>query len=328
MNKHSIIVLIFLMFYPVSLLTGQSEHKSKCDYIASGYYQLVYEAEIAYLEGNDSLAFAKLQEAEKRCPLINQPTSKEIELYCRLLMKNRQFDKAIAYMDTLANKYGTFPVNVLIDIGQNDILSKELLKEIPDFYLSEMPRLLQESEWYYYLPQRNFIIDTLTDICAIDQNVRKERNLDSVNWDKMKETDILNYKRLFQLIDKFGFPNTKLYGCANVKMQERLGALLMHITDHKDIADTILQFVREGQCEPGFYGIVIDRKILPKSLMENGKPMYLYAGFSNITDDEIIDIEQVDERRTAIGMPTREMERKKIELLTKRYEQLLQRYGL
>ncbi|MDR1348743.1 MAG: hypothetical protein LBJ63_10045 [Prevotellaceae bacterium] len=324
MCKYIIIVFILLAF-SVSL-TGQSEHKSKCDYIAIGYYQLVYEAEIAYLEDNDSLAFAKLQEAEKRCPLINQFQSKEIELYCRLLMKNRQFEKAISYMDTLANKYGTFPVNVLIDIGQNDILSKELLKEIPDFYLSEMPRLLQESEWYYYLPQRNFIIDTLTDIFASDQNVRKERNLDSVNWDKMKETDILNYKRLFQLIDKFGFPNTKLYGCANVKMQERLGALLMHITDHKNIADTILQFVREGQCEPDFYGMVVDRKATFKSIREQGKPMCLYCPFTNTADDEIIDIEQLDERRIAIGMPTREMERKRIELLTKRYEQLLQRY--
>ncbi|MDR2650913.1 MAG: hypothetical protein LBC68_01175 [Prevotellaceae bacterium] len=326
MKKQTLIILILIAF-SVSL-TGQSEHKSKCDYIASGYYQLVYEAEIDCLEGNDSMAFAKLQEAEKRCPLINQFQSKEIELYCRLLMKNRQFGKAISYMDTLANKYGKFPVEVLFDIGNDDALSKDLLNEVPDFYLSEMPRLLKESEWYYYLPQRTSIIDTLTDIFASDQNVRKEMKYDASDSEKLRETDITNYNRLFQLINNFGFPNMKLYGCANIKMEENLGALLMHIADHKDIADTILQFVRDGLCEPDLYGMVVDRNIMVKLQIEKGKSMCLYCPFINTIDDEIIDIEYLDERRTAIGMSTRTMQQKRSELLTKRYAQLLQRYGL
>ncbi|MDR0753784.1 MAG: hypothetical protein LBF04_00135 [Prevotellaceae bacterium] len=127
MSKY--IIIVFSLFAcSLSSLTGQGEQKAKCDYIASGYYQLVYEAEIAYLEGNYSLAFAKLQEAERLCPLINQFPYREIDLYCSLLMTNRQFDKAISYMDTLANKYGIFSANALIEIGKDETLSKDLLK--------------------------------------------------------------------------------------------------------------------------------------------------------------------------------------------------------
>jgi hypothetical protein len=322
MSKYIIIVSILLAF-SVSSLKGQNRHENKCDYIASGYYQLVYEADIAHLEGNDSLAFAKLHEAENICPLINQQQYQEIELYCRLLIKNRQYEKAIAYMDTLANKYGKFPISVLIDIGKDNNLSKNLLKEVPDFYWSKMPKLLKDSEWYYYSLQRDSIINVLIDICTSDQNVRIEETTGnkSLNFEKMRERDIFNYNRLFQLIDKFGFPNTKMYGHANIKMQERLDALFMHIRDHENIEDTILQFIREGQCEPYLYGIVVDRKTMAKSLMESGKPMFLYCTFANIADDEIIDIEHLDERHIAIGMPTRAMQLKRIELLQQLYEQ-------
>jgi hypothetical protein len=319
-HKHTILTLILLTL-SASLLTGQNKQNSKYDYIASGYYQLVYEADVAYLEGKDSLAFEKLQEAEKRCPLINQPASKEIDLYCRLLMKNRQFDKAISYMHTLANNYGMLSVNALIEIGKDDDLSKELLKKIPDFYRLKIPKLLEDLTWYYYSQKYDSAITILSDISASDQNVRMETENEPLNFEKMREADNVNYERIFQFIDKFGFPNTKLYGCANVKMQQKLDVLFMHIADHKDIADTILQFVREGQCEPALYGIVIDRKIITKSLREKGKPMYLYCPYSNIGDEEILDIENLDERRVAIGMPTRAMQQKRTELITKLYEQ-------
>ncbi|MDR2126634.1 MAG: hypothetical protein LBP63_07380 [Prevotellaceae bacterium] len=320
MSKYTIIVYILLLC-SVSSLTGQNKHNNKYDYIASGYYQLVYEADIAHLEGNDNLAFEKMQQAAERCPIVNVLMCNEMELYCRLLMKHGQYEKAIAYMDTLANEYGKFPIEVLIDIGKDDNLSKNLLKEVPDFYLSKMPKLLRDIEWYYYEIKRDSIVNILINIFASDQNVRMATENEPVNVAKMIETDNVNYKRLFQLIDKFGFPNTRLYGSANTKITNNLTALLMHITDHEDIADTILQFVREGQCEPDLYGIVVDRKILLKSLREHGKPMCLYCPFSNTSDEEIIDAENLDERRIAIGMPSRAIQRKRIELLTKLYEQ-------
>jgi len=321
MRKYFISAIILLLF--PALLSGQNNQKNKYDYIESGYYQLIYEAEIAHLEGNDSLAFAKLQQAESVCPLINQFPYREIELYCRLLMKNGQFNKAIAYMDTLANKYGKFPTDVLIDIGKDENLSKNLLKEVPDFYLTKMPKLLEDSEWYYASLTHDSIINILTDISAADQNVRmsEEKPPFSPEFiEKMRETDISNYNRLFQFIDKFGFPNTRLFGSANTKMEGRLYELFMHITDHINIQDTILQLVRAGQCPPDLYGIVVNRRMLPNYLREYGKRMFLYDVLSNPKDDDIIDIEHLDERHIAAGLPTRAMNQKRIELLMRKYE--------
>ncbi|MDR0753783.1 MAG: hypothetical protein LBF04_00130 [Prevotellaceae bacterium] len=325
MKKSTVFTFILFTFFVTSLI-GQSEHKTQYDYIASGYYQLVYEAEIAHLEGNDSLAFEKLQEAERRCPLINRFTYNEIDLYCRLLMKNRQFDKAISYMDTLANKYGKFSVNALVEVGKDENLSKSLLKEIPDFYLSIMPKLLKDSEIYYYSQERDSIVTILYDIGASDQKVRKEMKYDASDTERLRETDLFNYNRLFQLIDRFGFPNTKLYGCANVKMIERMDVVFMHIADHKDIEDKMLQFVRNGQCDPSLYGIVVDRKTMIKSVHKREKPKSIYGTATNGNDDEIIDIEHLDERRISIGMPTREMNNKRSELILQRYEQQVNNY--
>jgi hypothetical protein len=330
MKKNTIITFILLTF-SVASLTGQSEHKAKCDYIASGYYQLVYEAEIAYLEGSDSLAFAKLQEAESRCPLINQFKSREIDLYCRLLMKNGQFDKAISYMDTLANKYGIFSANALIEIGKDEDLAKDLLKEIPDFYLSIIPKLLKDSELYYFSQTRDSIVIILTEIGAKDQrlrqSIREEANYNALHYAELRKNDILNYNQLFQLIYKFGFPNMKLYGCCtNVKMQEKLDIVFMNIASQKNIVDTILQFVREGQCEPDLYGLIFDRTTMIKAISKGEKPMSTYGKFTNGNDNEIIDIEHLDERRMSIGMPTREMENKRTELILQRYEQQVNNY--
>ena len=319
-NKQHILATTALCILSLISLNAQQEPQ-KYDYIASGYYQLVYEADIAHWEGNDNLAFAKLQEAEKRCPLINMPTYNEMELYCRLLMKDRQYEKALAYMDTLANQYGKFSSNVLIDIGQDTALLKNLLRTIPDFYLSKIPKLLRNSELYYASLQRDSIINVLIDMCANDQNVRQKnlRTMSLEDREKMKAIDISNYNRLFELINKFGFPNLKMYGTANIALHGRLGDLFSHITDHVNITDTILQFVRGGQCTPNLYGKLLDRKDLFKYLIERGRPMYLYAVFINLRDDEIIDIEHLDERRIAIGMPTREMAFKRSKLIREQY---------
>ncbi|MDR1652714.1 MAG: hypothetical protein LBS01_03510 [Prevotellaceae bacterium] len=55
--------------------------KCNCDYISSGYYQLIYEADIAYLSGDRNTAFEKITEAKLLCPLIQQRLYSEISKY-------------------------------------------------------------------------------------------------------------------------------------------------------------------------------------------------------------------------------------------------------
>jgi hypothetical protein len=314
---------IFLLLY-ILLSNLSYAQNSKIDYITSGYYQLVYEADIAELEGNDKLAFAKLQEAEKCCPLINQSQFTEMEIYCRLLMQNQQFEKAIAYMDTLANIYGKFPARILIEILKDNTLQKKILKKMPDFFTSKMPDLLNKSETFYYSQQLDSIVNVLYEICADDQKVRQtDPNNNSKSLEKILEEvdnqhkmDSINHSRIFQLINTFGFPNMRLFGYSNSRLESGIHALFMHFSAYEGFSDIILQFVREGKCSPFLYGAIIDRQSRINCFIENGNTCFVYGVYSNTQDDQIIDIEHLDERRTAVGLPTREMDKKRDSFFT------------
>ena len=121
MRKH-FFLLAFTLVFSFSVIKGENNHAH--DYIVSGYYQLIYKAEIAYLEGDYDLAFALLQEAESRVPLINQRTYREIDLYIWLLIKNGQYDKAIYYMEHLAVSYGHFSLSEAISPIRPSLLSR------------------------------------------------------------------------------------------------------------------------------------------------------------------------------------------------------------
>jgi hypothetical protein len=92
----------------------------------------------------------------------------------------------------------------------------------------------------------------------------------------------------------------------------------MHISDRRDIEDMILQLVRQGKCLPYLYGLIIDRK----TMLVQGTKKSLYAAYSNTTDEQIEDIEHLDERRMSIGMPTWQMEKRRMELISKKYREI------
>jgi len=334
MNKQKIFATVVTLCV-LSVFSIKAQEERKYDYIASGYYQLVYDADIAHLEENDNLAFAKLQEAEKRCPLINTLFYDEIELYCHLLIKNRQYEKAFSYMDTLATNYGYFPCVVFGDFEKDTIffkdflanpdfydvvhfysekdtvLSKDFLSKNPDFYNVLFPNLLAKSK-SFYTHERDSLTTVLKEMCENDQKVR-------VGWEdkktfdakKMQQTDSINYDKILQIIEIYGFPNEKLYGRRgqNILLSFRLQAMFVHSFESQKLQEMLIKFVREGKCSPNLYGLFVDRRMLD----EHKK--YIFGTYTNVKDDRIFDIEYLDKRRMSIGMPTREMERKRNELI-------------
>jgi hypothetical protein len=306
MRKYTI--FLFILFAFSVSLTGQSKRENKCDYITSGYYQLVYEADIAKLEGNDSLAIVKLQEAEKRCPLINQFQYREIELYCRLLMKNRQFDKAISYLDTLAVSYGISPFFVLIDLQKDSVLTQYLLANNPNFYDTALSEFWTKSE-SFYTSEKDSLVKVLNAISEADQEVRKENNPPTFDRKKMRQTDSINQIKLLKIIEKYGFPNLRLFGNKDPELDAKIGAMCVHFWENKEFGEMLLRFVREGKCEPIWYGFFVDKKMLEKH------KKVIFAFLKNTKDDQIKDIKNLNKRRVSIGMPTREMERKRSELI-------------
>jgi hypothetical protein len=55
--------------------------------------------------------------------------------------------------------------------------------------------------------------------------------------------------------------------------------------------------------------------------MGKGEKKCLYAGYDNTPDSQFIDIEHLEERRMAVGMPTWEMRKNRIELIKRQHEQ-------
>ena len=53
--------LLIIMFSFISFFV--SENSRNCNYIKSGYYQLIYDADIAYLSDNKQLAYDKIRQA-------------------------------------------------------------------------------------------------------------------------------------------------------------------------------------------------------------------------------------------------------------------------
>jgi len=328
-NLWSNSVLFFLMCSMTSL-NAQNEAK-KPNYITSGYYQLVYEADIAHREGNDSLAFAKLQEAEKCCPLINQILYREIDLYVQLLVENGDFTKAIAYSDTLAGKYGDATgVSSIGDMIDNDsVLYKKFVSEFPAFKDFIIPALIRKSEMFY-TPERRAIFQELAEMSENDQNVRPERLMelqrkkvkthsDSLEiqeiMKQMNQIDSVNLQKMFDIIEKYGFPNTRLIGDNRTDLSyfrlstSGITVMLMHCFESQKLQEILIQSVRKGECEPFVYGSFVDRRMLEE------RKKYIFAIYTNTTDDRIFDLENLDNRRLSIGMPTREMEQRQKELI-------------
>jgi hypothetical protein len=297
------------------LFSAHSQEAIELDYIKSGYYQLIHEADIASLEGNEDLAFEKLAEAEKRCPMINQPLYYEMQKYSALLMKRKQFDKALYYMDKLSAEYGTFDNKAYRVLEKDSLLMNELLLEYPNFIDSVVPAMKQKAA-DFFTPERQAVIEELIAIRNKDQGVRKDKTRSEEAYQKMQEVDQENAEQLLAIMQKHGYPNTRLYGQENHRWVAGVEVVFIHNYENEILRELLLEYVRKGEASPDQYGFMIDRERLDM------QTPYVYAIYNNITDDQIEDIEHVDERRLSIGMPTREMERRRNELIEPQIQNL------
>lgn len=304
---------LLIISFLILIQSIHAQDSTSYNYIESGYYQLIYEADIAYLEGNDDLAFEKLQEAERRCPLLNQLDYQEMDLYATLLMKRKEFDKALHFIDRLATEYGIYPKTYIDLFYAEDSLLDELLVEFPDFNDSIFPSILNKKN-DFYTPERMALIERLTEMVEKDQNVRigwEDAQKDPIEKaalrERMIEVDSLNLIALFDIMDNYGFPNNKMFGDKYLM----LDVLFVHNFYNEILKEKVLQYIRDGECPPYIYGFMIDRNSLET------RTKFVYGIYDNASDGEIIDIEYIDERRKAIGMPTREMEKMRKKLLLK-----------
>jgi hypothetical protein len=279
-----------------------NENCHNCNYIENGYYQLIYEADIAYLSGNRFLAYEKIKEAESKCPLIEQPMYYEIRRYVDLLIENNQFEKALEYIAVLVKDYG---YQISFVEGQNYF---QKLKQNTDWE-KERTRLLALSD-VFNQKLNCYLVDLLDTMEINDQQIRKQhpfpnrKNQEEI--DKLvaayDSVDFVNEKLLKNIFEKYGYPNIKMLGFPNQRISGSVGTMLMHFRNSSDSAyfkSKLLEFIEKGECPP----IVLSSFVDSYSLSDTTRLKYTYGIYTGELY-RVKDIENLNKRRLSIGMPT------------------------
>ncbi len=280
-KKYNYIIYILILIFFVSC--GR-----KCDYITD-YYPYVYKGLIEYERKNDEKAYFFLNKAFKACPAKNTKSIYEMEIMAKVSAKLGYNE--VCY-DMLVKQLGNgFKLSKYTnDSTYSKFFSKKLgLKlldksnEIMSDYLSSIDTAL-----YFQLLEMN----------RIDQQNRgteDQKPLDSIN--EMKLIDIFESNRY----PKESLLRYKPNGFVNIH------TILLHTRDSMRInyfLPKIKELVREGRCDPYVYATLYDQYYL-----YNGMPQ-IYGTYKNRNHElsEHIELDEINENRLAIGLPTLEDE--------------------
>ena len=205
----------------------------------------------------------------------------------------------------------------------------------PDFFDVTFPALVAKSE-EFYTPERLELIQLLKEMTYNDQRVRTDwpdvmfqsiGHLDDEErmevlqiilyyGNRMNRMDSINRVKFLEIVEKQGFPNERMFGSRDLTLYGGVHVMIAHFSDDLEIQEMIGHFVRMGKASPRLYGFFVDRRMLSQ------RTPFVFWIYSNATDfGEIYDIENVDKRRLAIGMPTREQENRRSELMAERHKQ-------
>src|SRR5690606_14398498 len=93
--------IVLLLLISTNLFSQTDD--CNCDY-NKDYYQLVYQAEFSYLQGDLDKAYDLLKQAEKNCELLNQPTIYEIPILAELSLKKGKYEETLYYVELALTK--------------------------------------------------------------------------------------------------------------------------------------------------------------------------------------------------------------------------------
>jgi hypothetical protein len=289
------------------MLCGNSiPERPDCNYISSGYYQIIYEADIAYLSGDKELAYQKISQAEKLCPLIEQSMYYEISKYVELLCERNHFEKATQYITQLVSDYGYLPEK----FENEDYFSA--LSAYTDW--NSLKQQLTYSSEEFYNRVDTLLVKELKTMTGNDQIVRKKKGENQTEEEyiqQMQATDAVHETRIKEIFETYGYPNLRLIGDKNTIWWSGIGAMLMHFSDTTYFSRILLNYIEMGECGPHILGNFVDSNCRAKPNQDR----FIYGVYSNAVDEDIWDVANLDKRRQAIGMPTRKMQQQRDSLI-------------
>ena len=292
------------------LLMGCKNSK-ECSYITN-YYQEVYRAEEAYYQKNYQQVFDILTDLSSTCDLLNQRGVYELSKFAESAAIIGEEDKAIEILQELILR-GTTLDQIKGNESYTTLLQSKAWKEVE--YNYDSLRTIHLQKVNVDLRQE------ISDMIHADQRERRllrtTTNKDSL-WKIINRTDFINEIKFKKIIADYGYPNESIIGGYSIDNQNiNPGILLFHFDDYDYWAAILRELIEKGEAPPQSLGTFVDsyqrRVDTPKR--------FIYGIYDNSSEADIMDFDQLDERRMSIGLRPRVV-KKRIDSLKRKF------YGL
>ncbi|MBW8522504.1 hypothetical protein K0U91_13425 [Chryseobacterium chendengshani] len=180
------------------------------------YYESMIAIDVAIKQNNYKEAYTILQGIKEPLSDLNKRTALDIYL------KNDKKKPALK----LIRELGEINYHVKYMLTKDSLILKAMTKE--RFYKAYNKGLKK-----FIVNYNQEFSDIITESQYLDQYVRTNESFTKLKreTDFLKETDLSNYKRISQQIDKYGFPTAKTIGQHNLN---NLDLILMHCTRYDD----------------------------------------------------------------------------------------------
>lgn len=295
--------LLFLFVVFTNFVCCQSHilsESNECNYITD-YYPLIYKAQIKYLENDLDSALYYLNRAKNKCELLNTRDILERVIYAEIQVKKHNYSLAFESLEELL--LTGFPFGSLeCNDSLNDLKNYKEWKRLKKLSI----RINDRENNFFNWELRDEILDMLKS----DQEVRNDYPLD---YDKMKEVDESNQKRMKEIFETYGYPNEKLIGYSNKNENVDISFMLMHFDDLDYFKPKLLGFIKKGECNPYTLASMVDSN-------DRENRIYTYGIYSSVDSTEIRDFPNLDKRRKSIGLRTLKDHNKTMSLLMNKYK--------
>ncbi|MDT0622031.1 hypothetical protein [Croceitalea vernalis] len=295
-----IILVISLILICISC-----QDNTECNYIES-YYQEVYLAEEAYYEEDYQKVFDKMSEATLNCKLLNQPMIYEMMKYAESAARIGENEKTFELIrELILNGY---EINQLTDNdGFKNVIETAEWKKIENEY---------ENLHSEYLNSIN--LDLREEIGEMERADQLYRVRGEYNDQKIDSIDAINEEKLKKIVKDFGYPDDRIIGGYKIDNQHvNAGILLFHFDDYEYWTRELKELIKTGQAPPRSLGTFVDS--YKRRVPEEKK--YIYGIYDNARENEIVEFEKLDARRTSIGLPPMALKKRVDELRRAYYAQ-------
>ncbi|PHN08470.1 hypothetical protein [Flavilitoribacter nigricans] len=280
------------------LLFMACKQEKDCSYIKD-YYQTIYLAEEAYFLGDFQRVYDLISEVESHCALLNQRGPYEMLKYAEAAARIGKDEKALQLVRDLI-----FEGYEIDQLAQKDAFVQ--LAAGPEWkaIALEYDTLRRQYLHTIDLDLRKQVVE----MKDADQYYRSMLRKPGINRDSIYKiigrVDSINDRKLKNTLDRYGYPGERVIGGYNIDDQQvDAGILLFHVDDYDYYTTTLKRLIEQGKAPPESLGNFVDS--YQRRVKDQKK--FIYGIYDNVGEEQIIDYENLDERRVSIGLPPRSL---------------------